>query len=223
MSRCSVAPSTTRCANSRNHKLGGQSGHGRCRRSATTAAWHNDYDHRGRNPFDRLRAGSDRNVAGGLVGARQPSSHRTLRPPSGPKRYDRSGQNGYEGHAAVKPTGSFPRHLGRRLRPQRGNPATKPDASPAHPRKTLRRQFSENYDANKIGNSSAQSWRETCRRCVERARGTLPRWPDSESFFYVTIRANRSKHASRSGVLQILLKFGGKEKHPVGFRVFCSG
>ena len=53
----------------------------------------------------------DRNVAGGMVDARQPCSHRTLRPPSGHKRYDRSGQNGYDGNAAVKPAASFPRHL----------------------------------------------------------------------------------------------------------------
>ena len=38
-------------------------------------------------------------------------------------------------------------------KPQRGNPATKPDAIPAQARKTLRRQFKENYDAKKVGNS----------------------------------------------------------------------
>jgi hypothetical protein len=57
----------------RTHRIinrGGRSGHGRCRRSVTMAAWQNDYDHRGRI---RLRRTSLRPERGLWPAARPPT------------------------------------------------------------------------------------------------------------------------------------------------------
>ncbi len=90
------------------------------------------------------------------------SSKTRLRQQSGSKPYDRIGPNAYDGKSARRKihapivsarTGvNASRSAPSQMRSQRGNLGTKDHASPARPRKSLRRQFGKFYDQRKIGN-----------------------------------------------------------------------